>query len=254
MLEKSSEIRDFLVEWGKSIFESPKQVHNFTKSDPANGLLNDLDGFPHAFVLACVMDRQIKAERAWMIPYEISLKIGGFSMDQLRQLSLKRMSGLMLKPKPLHRFAEKMSQYFHTTIHRIEEQYDSDASLIWKGNPSSAEVAYRFLQFEGVGPKIASMATNILARELKVPMSDYYAIDISADVHIRRVFARLGLCPPDSSVEQVVYKAKALYPEFPGIMDLPCWELGRKWCTARNPRCVECRMKDLCPSAEINKE
>src|SRR5690554_7296394 len=62
----------------------------------------------------------------------------------------------------------------------------------WRGNPSSAAVVYRFLQFDGVGPKIATMATNILARDFKIPMSDYYSVDISTDVHILRVLRRSG--------------------------------------------------------------
>jgi endonuclease-3 len=110
-------------------------------------------------------------------------------------------------------------------------------------------VVYRFLEFDGVGPKIATMAANILAREFKIPLSDYSSIDNSADVHIRRVFARLHLCPPDASVEQIIYKAKALHPEFPGLMDLPIWELGRNWCKPNKPNCQKCYMSDLCPSA-----
>jgi endonuclease III len=93
------------------------------------------------------------------------------------------------------------------------------------------------------------MAANILARDFKIPFADCSAIDISADVHIRRVFWRLGLCPPDANVEQVVYKAKALYPKFPGMMDLPCWEIGRNWCKPRDPECRSCYMNELCPSA-----
>lgn len=84
-----------------------------------------------------------------------------------------------------------------------------------------------------MGPKIASMVVNILAREFKVPFLDYYSIDISADVHVRRVFFRLGLCPQNATVEQLIYKARALYPEFPDVMDFSCWEIGRSWCRPR---------------------
>jgi endonuclease III len=243
-------IRDRLVEYGKRLFNSPKQVIQFTRNQQADALLNDLDRFPHAFVLACVMDRQIKAERAWMIPYIISEKIGGFSINRLQGLSKEDIRQLMSKPEPLHRFVDKMADHFYSAVRRINNQYNGNAAAIWSDKPSSAEVVYRFLEFSGVGPKIASMAANILAREFKIPFADYYSIDISADVHIRRVFGRLGLCASDATVEQVVYKLRALYPEFPGIMDLPCWEIGRNWCKPRVPECEGCYMNDLCPTAQ----
>jgi endonuclease III len=81
----------------------------------------------------------------------------------------------------------------HDALGIIADKYHGDAGRIWAGTPSSADVVYRFLELPGVGVKIATMAANILARELKVPFSDYYSIDISPDRHVRRVFARLGL-------------------------------------------------------------
>ena len=42
-----------------------------------NQLVNDLKKYPHAFVLGCAMDRQITADRAWSIPYEIKQSLGG---------------------------------------------------------------------------------------------------------------------------------------------------------------------------------
>lgn len=181
-------IRDRLIEHGQTLFRAPKQRILFTKEQQADALLNDLDNHPHAFVLACVMDRQIKAERAWLIPYLISQKIGGFSMERLIALSPDDVKRLMKKPEPLHRFVDTMSAHFYSAVQRIKNNYGGNAALIWKGEPSSAEVVYRFLEFEGIGPKIANMAANILAREFKIPFSDYYSIDISADVHVRRVF------------------------------------------------------------------
>ena len=242
-------IRDILVEHGETLFSAPKQLIQFTKVAEADTLLNDLDTRPHAFVLACVMDRQVKAEKAWLIPYRISEKLGGFSMAALSQLSRADVNRLMSQPEPLHRFVEKMSGFFHSEVQLICNQYECNAARIWSGSPSSAEVVYRFLEFDGVCPKIGSMAANILALEFKIPFADYFSIDISADVHVRRVFARLGLCAPDATVEQVIYKAKALHPKFPGMMDLPCWEIGRNWCKARGQECNSCYMRDLCPTA-----
>lgn len=242
-------IRNRLVEHGEALFQTPKQIIEFTGIEDADTLLNDLDLHPHAFVLACIMDRQVRAERAWLIPYKISQTLQGFSIEHLSKLSMKKVNQLMSQPESLHRFVDKMSKLFYLAIKRIENKYEGDASRIWRGKLASAEVVYRFLEFDGVGPKIGSMAANILARDFKISFADYFSIDISADVHVRRVFSRLGLCSENPSVEQVIYKAKALHPEFPGIMDLPSWEIGRNWYKSKNPICNECYMLDVCPAA-----
>jgi endonuclease III len=155
----------------------------------------------------------------------------------------------MAKPEPLHRFVDEMSLNFHEAVNLIAKKYEGNAANIWADTPSSAELVYRFLEFRGVGPKIGTMAANILARDFKVPLKDYYSIDISVDVQVRRVFERLGLIEPESSVERVVYRARALHPEFPGLLDFPAWEVGRNWCRPSSPNCAECYMQPACPSA-----
>jgi endonuclease III len=211
----------------------------------------NLNNYPHAFVLGCIMDRQIEAERAWIIPYRFKQKLGDFSFETLTSLSQDRIMELMTKPDHLHWLSEKMSRNFHFAIRLIEEKYSGDASLIWSKNPSSAEVVYRFLEFRGVGPKIATMATNILAREFKIDFSDYYSIDISADALVKRVFKRLGLVKK-KDVNTVIFKARALNPEFPGLLDYPTWKIGREWCSPRKPDCNNCTVSNLCQYAEKN--
>lgn len=249
-----SAIVKLLVSEGQRLFEAHPTFVEFTKHAEADKLLNDLDGHPHAYVLACIMDRQIKAERAWLIPYRLKEKLGNFSMETLSSLSHADLRKLMTKPEPLHRFVDKMTDFFFKAVGRIARQYEGEASRIWKDRPSSATVVYRFLEFDGVGPKIASMAANILAREFKIPFSDYYSIDISADVHVRRVFGRLGLAPNDATVEQLIFRARGLHPEFPGLMDFPTWEIGRNWCKPRNPDCGRCFMEDLCENVKMVNE
>lgn len=244
-------IAEVLMAKGWEFFRSPRQLVAFTGNHEADLVLNDLDRTPHAYVIACVMDRQVKAELAWLVPYRLSSRLGGFEFERLRPLSLEDVTRLMGEPEPLHRFPVIMAAHLHAAIRTIQREYEGNAARIWDNRPPSALVVYRFLQFQGVGPKIATMAANILARDLKVPMADYYSIDVSVDVHVRRVFSRLGLVPPDAPAEEFVYAARAISAEFPGLLDLPCWQIGRQWCRPQSPNCDECYMNPVCPCSKI---
>ena len=191
----------------------------------------------------------MKSERCWLIPYRIAERLGSKRFGAFAALRLFEIRNLMTQNK-MHRFVEEMSRCLHEAIRRIAEEYSGDASRIWSDKPSSAELVWRFLEFRGVGPKIATMATNILARQFKVPLADYYSVDISVDSHVRRVFTRLGLVRPGATLEQVVYRARALHPPFPGLLDNPVWEIGRKWCRPRVPVCSECYLSPHCPTAQ----
>ena len=245
------DIRRALLKRGRHLFAKPFEPVRFSGNEEADALANDLAGTPHAFVLACIMDRQMKAEKAWMIPHEFRKKLGGFDISTLGGLSIDETKAIMRGPPPLHRFSERMSECFHAGVKRIIEVYKGDASRIWAGRPSSAKVVRRFLEFDGIGPKIGAMAANILAREMKVPMSDMYSIDISPDVHVRRVFARLGLIPRPGDTELLVFRAREMNPTYPGIFDLPAFEIGRSWCRPKRPKCSDCYMHGDCPSAAI---
>ena len=242
-------IRDYLVQEGARFLDEERSDNLFEDNDKAtNVLLTDIEGHPHAFVLAAIMDRQISAKHAWEIPIEFQRRRGwdDFSMEALLSLRREDVRETFQKPPALHRYTEKMPELFFAGVKRINERYHDDASEIWQGKPSSAAVIWRFLEFEGIGPKIANMATNILVRDFKVDMSDYSSIDISADAHVRRVFYRLGLVGTKDSVEQVIYRAKDLHPRFPGVLDLPTWDIGRSICKRSKPRCTECDLEGWC--------
>lgn len=237
---------NLLVQIARQRFEKPEsQIVHFVEDEEANLLLNDLDQCPHAFVLACLMDRQIKAERAWMIPLEVFRGFGVHEIGSLAKISLSDLSAFFAKKK-LHRFNDTMAEVFHKAIQNIMNEYNGDASQIWSGNPSSSSVVYRFLEFKGSGIKISTMAANILARQFRVPFSDYYSIDISPDVHIIRVMKRMGFVPADATNDMIIYKARELNPEFPGIIDFSCWEIGRTWCKPSYPKCEKCIVGEDC--------
>jgi len=222
-----------------------KKIKDETKK-AANKLLNNFTEYPHAFVLACVMDKQMKAERSWLIPLAISEEIRGFYFQKLFLMKLEKIKEIF-KRRNLARFYNKRAEEFHLTIKKIHDDYKGNASNIWKNKPKSGEIIIRFLQFYGVGPKIATMAVNILARDFKITMQDFHCIDISPDIHVKRVFKRLGLVSNNASNDELIYRARVLNPEYPGVFDLPCWEIGRTWCRPKNLKCHECYLDKYCP-------
>ena len=249
-MEKHSEIdiKKKLCDYSVKIFNTSETNFQWTGSKEHDKLLNDIKYNPHAFVIACLMNRQIKAEKVGLIPYELKRRIGDFSFKTLLEFKKKELHTFLNKPTPLHRYTNKMSEYLYKAIQKIKEKYNGDASKIWSNRPSSADVVLRFLEFDGIGQKIATMAANLLARELKVKFCDYYSIDISVDVHVRRVFYRLGLTKKKSTTEQVIYKARAMNPEFPGMLDFACYTIGKNWCRPKEKKCDKCFMNNVCPS------
>ena len=206
--------------------------------------------FPHLFVLCCLMDKQIDAGRAWNIPFEVCEFLNLWKVDELCAVSEQEYTELF-NQKKLHRFNNGMPRVFKSAIMRIADNYHGNAAEIWNGNPSSASVVYRFLEFEGCGIKIATMATNLLHKGLGVTYSDYSSIDISPDVHVIRVMKRLGLIPYGQIKEKelATYKAREINPSYPGLIDGFFWFLGTEYCRPSSPRCKECPIKDICIKA-----
>ena len=234
-----------LLKISKRDYENNDGFAHFVDDEDINSFLNIFNQYPHAFVLGCVMDKQIKAERAWEIPYKVYLELGNFEIDFLANIPLDKYKELFNNGS-YHRFNDKCATEFFNAIHKIKNDYDGYASRIWSDNPSSASVVSRFLEFDGVGIKIATMAANILARDFKIDMSDYYSIDISPDVHVTKVMKRLGYLDQDATRDQLIYKARELNPEFPGIIDLACFKIGKKFCHPNNPKCDECPLNKEC--------
>lgn len=173
------------------------------------------------------MDRQIKSGRAWAIPYHVGKEIDGFEFSNFLKLNFNEIRAIFVK-KSLHRFNEVMAKNFYSAIQDIHLKYNDNAVNIWVDKPKSALVIRRFLEFRGVGIKIANMAANILARDFKIPMVDYSSIDIAPDVQVKRFFTHYGLLRKGGSNEELIYLAREIYPKYPGILDIAAWELGRK--------------------------
>lgn len=99
--------------------------------------------------------------------------------------------------------------------------------------PSTME---ELIKLNGVGRKTAN-----------VVMSNAFGIPaIAVDTHVQRVSNRLGLAKSDDVLKTEQSLMKKIPKEY--WSDAHHWIIwhGRKVCSARNPKCSECMLKNLC--------
>jgi endonuclease-3 len=93
----------------------------------------------------------------------------------------------------------------------------------------------------GVGRKTANVVRSVALGQPGLPV----------DTHVLRLSKRLGLTTNTDPVK-VETDLGALFPEEEwGATSVRLILHGRRVCLARRPRCTECLLAELCPSAEI---
>ena len=92
----------------------------------------------------------------------------------------------------------------------------------------------------GIGPKTAAVVLSFALGRDALPV----------DTHVHRVTKRLGMVPPKVSAEKADRLLHDLVPE--GLrtpLHVALIRLGREICRAPIPRCRQCPLNDLCPTA-----
>lgn len=149
-----------------------------------------------------------------------------------------------------------------------------DAQAMSRANPAELEEVVKSTGFyRGKAKSLRGMAQAIVAKhggEVPTAMEDLVALPgvgrktanvllgnalgrnegIVVDTHVARLSARFGLTKETDAVKI----EQALMPLFARdgwamLSHLLIWH-GRRVCEARKPRCTECTLADICPSAQ----
>jgi endonuclease III len=202
---------------------------------------------PFAFALAGVLDRGTKAEVIWTVPYYLKKQLGELDPYFFANASIEELDAIFRKLPRKPRYISDASITVKGLAEIIVNEYDGQAQKLWE-NRSSKDVKATFERIYGVGPGIASMIILLLERWFKIYFDDidHRNMDVKPDVHIIRVFQRLGFISELTSTA-ALEAARNLNPEFPGALDAPAWYIGRNWCTAFMPKCNQCPVTKVCP-------
>lgn len=94
---------------------------------------------------------------------------------------------------------------------------------------------------------------GVARKTANVVMGNAFGIasGVVVDTHVSRISQLLGLTE-NKSPEKIEQDLSQLVPKKDWVM-FPHWMIshGRKICIARRPKCSECMLNDLCPSANL---
>lgn len=113
---------------------------------------------------------------------------------------------------------------------KLLELYDGEV-------PSELE---KLTALDGVGRKTA----NVIRGNI------FHEPSIVVDTHVKRISKKLGLTESDDPVVIEKELMKILPKEQWILYNIQIIQHGRTICTARNPKCMECPLAEVCPSVK----
>jgi endonuclease-3 len=113
--------------------------------------------------------------------------------------------------------------------------------LMYKFGGNVPDTMEELLSLAGVGRKTA----NVILGNI------YDQPSIVVDTHVKRISNKLGFAKSEDP-EKIEYELMKVLPKEHWILwNIQIITLGRSICVARKPKCGECFLRELCPSAQV---
>lgn len=196
------------------------------------------------FLLGSILDYQIKADLAWNNARRLSEEILGNPPKLWHKIvnsySRKQWASKW-RPFSLHRFPVAHDRVWRIGA-EIVDQYDGDARKIWQRNPPSAILSE--LTNMRCGEEISRMIVGCLITSGHVKGTG----DVKVDIHVKRVLGSI-VDKKNLFSQEARDLARKIYSANPWQIDLPLYDIGRRYCTKSWLYCDDCPVSAECITA-----
>jgi uncharacterized HhH-GPD family protein len=137
----------------------------FTDDEAANRLIAD---DPFALLVGFALDQQVTVQQAFLGPLRLKERLGTLEPAAVASADLEP----LFRQKPaIHRFPGSMAGRVRELAATVAEEYDGDASRLWKEAADGADLRRRISALPGFGEmKIKSLGA-VLAKRFGVPVA-----------------------------------------------------------------------------------
>ena len=148
---------------------------------------------------------------------------------------------------------DSLEKFAGASLEELEQDIRSIGFYHMKAKNIIACCRSLLADFGGEVPSELSELTSLAGvcrKTANVIRGNIYNIpSIVVDTHVKRISRKLGLTREEEP-EKVEYDLMKVLPEDHWILwNIHIITLGRTICTARSPRCGQCFLKEVCPSA-----
>ncbi len=128
-----------------------------------------LAGDPLALVLGMLLDQQIPMERAFVAPFRMRERLGGkLDAAMIAEMPIDDLAAVFRQPPALHRYWGSMSKRTQAFCQALVDQYDGDATAIWRDVESGAELVKRLQALPGFGKEKSRIFAALLAKRFGI--------------------------------------------------------------------------------------
>jgi uncharacterized HhH-GPD family protein len=142
---------------------SPKPKALCFTDDSAANKLNAKD--PMALLIGFVLDQQVTVQKAFAGPLAIEQRLGSLDADTLASTDLEP----IFREKPaIHRYPGNMAKRVSELGAHVAENYDGDASKVWKSAKTSEALEANLSDLPGFGEMKVRSIASVLAKQYGV--------------------------------------------------------------------------------------
>jgi uncharacterized HhH-GPD family protein len=144
---------------------APDQLH-YTDSEEANALLAT---DPLALLIGFALDQQVPVQTAFLGPLKIKQRLGTLEVARLDPAKVEA----AFREKPaVHRFPGAMAARVQELCALVEEEYDGDASRLWRDASDSADLRKRIEELPGFGKMKVIALGSVLAKRFGIQAAE----------------------------------------------------------------------------------
>ena len=134
--------------------------------DPAANRL--LETEPLALLIGMVLDQQVKMEKAFAGPYELSRRLGHLDARRIASTDPEQLDRVFRERPALHRFPGSMARRVQAMCAAVVEDYGGDAESVWRDAATGEELEARIRKLPGFGDMKSKILIAVLAKKFGV--------------------------------------------------------------------------------------